>query len=300
MDPSDNSSDRLSPYWCEPGALRPRRSLVVYMDILGFSELTRSAYAAHGEAGLLRRVKHAVDRAAIRISPDYPVRDDGTAFRAWDVKLFTDNIVIGYPISDAAEQELDEIVFWICAYQLAMVEEGFFVRGGLAVGDLYMDRDIVFGNALLEAHGAEAVTARDPRVVLGESARILVKEHLSKYEHFEDAPHNSSVLIDSDGQWFVDYLSPAFADPDSPDLAAIQAHKTQIERNLLAHRETPRVWSKYQWAAAYHNFRCRPSSSLVTYLIDPVNYQAEPKRFSDSAPQQYRPTEVAPEISTAG
>lgn len=40
----------------------------------------------------------------------------------------------------------------IAAYQCTLLEHGFFVRGGIAIGEHYMDRDIVFGSALIEAH----------------------------------------------------------------------------------------------------------------------------------------------------
>jgi hypothetical protein len=55
------------------------------------------------------------------------------------VKGFTDNIVIDYPISQDAEHEMGYTFSTLCFFQLLMITHGFFMRGGNAIGKLYMD-----------------------------------------------------------------------------------------------------------------------------------------------------------------
>ena len=78
------------------------------------------------------------------------------------------------------EPELDQVLSDIALLQLGLAHEGFFVRGGVAVGALYIDDDMVFGPGLLDAHDAEQ-NAKTPRVVLHESAVKLVKRHVTYY-----------------------------------------------------------------------------------------------------------------------
>jgi hypothetical protein len=143
-------------------------------------------------------------------------------------------------------------------FQLTMIEAGFFLRGGVAVGDLYVDRDIVFGAGLLEAVQAEKSQARDPRIVLAPSAVEAVDLHLGAYENPDSAPHNRELVRDADGQVFVNYLDAVLIaeQEHGPFFDSLLAHKREVERGLETHRANPRIWSKYQWCATYHNYFC--------------------------------------------
>jgi hypothetical protein len=48
----------------------------------------------------------------------------------------------------------------------------------MAVGELYMDDEIVFGDGLLKAYNVESSLARDPRIALSESLNPYLKSHL--------------------------------------------------------------------------------------------------------------------------
>jgi hypothetical protein len=80
-----------------------------------------------------------------------------------------------------------------------MTIDGFFIRGGVAVADVYFDEEIVFGPGLLEAYATESQRARDPRIVLADSCLQYIAESSS-----------GSLLKDADGQLFVNYLNKIF------------------------------------------------------------------------------------------
>ena len=42
------------------------------------------------------------------------------------------------------ESEMGNAFFHLGLMQLKMVQSGFFIRGGIAVGELYIDDDIIF------------------------------------------------------------------------------------------------------------------------------------------------------------
>src|SRR5207247_8133658 len=90
----------------------------------------------------------------------------------FQVRYFTDTLFIGYPIREriGALLSLLKVMHYIGFLQMELAREGYFIRGALSVGDLYVDDQIVFGPALMEAYRAEQQRAVFPRVILCESA----------------------------------------------------------------------------------------------------------------------------------
>jgi len=129
-------------------------SFVCYADILGYSHLSREAINSGRGNEFLFKLHHALKSAYDRIRERSKGWQDDCYYA---VKVFTDNIVVGYPLRrpgfDYGEPELGDIMSAFNELQVALAMEGFFLRGGIALGELYMDDDIVFGDALLEAVG---------------------------------------------------------------------------------------------------------------------------------------------------
>jgi len=164
----------------------------------------------------------------------------------------------------------------LALFQLEMATAGFFVRGGISIGQLYMDENIVFRPALVDAYVAEHTQARDPRIVLTQSAVTAVKHHLTYYGRPHDAPQTREFFADSDGQYFLNYLEAVVSDADEPDLTILNVHKRQVEKTLRRYRARPPIWSKYAWVAGYHNFFCRLQHCPDRHLIDLSTYQLTP------------------------
>jgi hypothetical protein len=66
---------------------------------------------------------------------------------------FSDNVVLGVPInaSSPGGYGLGILLGWIHAYQVNMTNNGLFLRGGIAAGDLYVVDRFVTGPALVDA-----------------------------------------------------------------------------------------------------------------------------------------------------
>jgi hypothetical protein len=255
----------LSPYLSSGGEPATRLSVVAYFDVLGFVDETRQAYQNGGSPELLVRLRNALTAGYESLRDNFS-QEKGKV-PAWDVKTFTDNVVIGYPIHGDGEVELGSVLESLGLFQLSLVLEGFFIRGGISVGHLYMDRDIVFGGGLLEAYDAESKLARDPRIVLADSARRYLLEHLRYYASPDVAPQGLAVLKDEDDQLFLNYLASVFVSVP-PSTEWLEQHKAAVESRLQAFRGRPPLWSKYAWAARYHNHFCSSYSDFVKFLID--------------------------------
>jgi hypothetical protein len=122
-----------------------------------------------------------------------------------------------------------------------------------------VDDYVVFGPALIEAHDIESERAVFPRIVLSENVREYVKKHVNFYTGGAvNAPQNSEVLVDSDGEWFVNYMGAALGD-DDPELLPryrqnVLVHREKTIMNINAYGSNRRIFEKYRWAGRYHNY----------------------------------------------
>ena len=252
-----------NPYLVDQSKATLRPSVFAFMDILGYTQLILDSEAQGTQQTTLHELHAALTKGRKWLDKmDNEPKDlklFGEHYDLYALKAFTDNIVIGWPIGDDAENEIGDAFDKVGAFQFQMAIEGFFVRGGISVGDAYVDDIAVFGGALIEAYEGESKLARDPRIILTSSAVETVKHHLEYYPNQQDAPHVHDLLQDADGQWFVNYLTPVLWPVDNdgePFYEEFAAHKAAVEAKLALYQSDPPIWSKYAWVARYHNHFC--------------------------------------------
>lgn len=229
-------------------------SIVCAIDILGFSQMiVNSSKNGYGD-NLLREINYLINKNKQCIIPN--------KYSKGKIKIFTDNMVVAYPIKGDGEKELDEILENVAEYQFNLSLEGLFVRGGISMGDFYINEDIVFGPALLDAHNTESKIACYPRIILDNNTVSKLQTYINYYDV---APQKNKILIDNDGNWFLNYLNTIFKyytecsneyEFERVQYELLIRHKKKIEEQLFINRENMRVWDKYVWTANYHNYFC--------------------------------------------
>jgi hypothetical protein len=238
-----------------------RLSYCAFLDVLGFSERLRASYKDGSADTLLESFHRILAKSIAQLKEN---TDDSMLY----FKSFTDNVVLAHPrFSDDMESEFGFILWAINEYQFQMALKGFFIRGGLAVDQLFMDENSVYGAALLEAYGLESKVAVNPVVVLCENTMKLVDKHISYYSG-EIAPQLRDVLKGPDGRYFLNYLTECIVEGDDReflDAKSLRLHKKQIESALKTYASVPSVFSKFAWLAAYHNYFCDTVSSYPEY-----------------------------------
>lgn len=254
------SSKKNSDYF-NAGTPVHRLSYCAFLDVLGFTEKIRASYE-DGSGDVLLGEFHAIlARSIAKIKED---TEDSMLY----FKSFTDNVVLAHPgFSEDMESEFGFILWTIKEYQFQMALKGFFIRGGLAVDQLFMDENSVYGTALLEAYHLESKVAINPVVVLCDETMKRVDHHLSYYSG-EIAPQLRDLLKGPDGRYFLNYLTECIIEGDdsySLDSDSLCSHKMQIETALKANEKTPAVFSKFAWLAAYHNYFCETVSDYPEY-----------------------------------
>lgn len=97
------------------------------------------------------------------------------------VKIFSDNIIIARETSedsDAIAINLNQMIALSAGFQFFAMASGWPVRGGITVGNLYIDDMFVWGKGLLRSYELESKVAVTPRIVIDPN---LESEILDQY-----------------------------------------------------------------------------------------------------------------------
>ena len=258
----------MRPSW-DPKSPSLLPTIVCYADILGFRALTERAHEFGQETEFLKRIKRSLAAAYETVRKAKTL--DGWDPSIFDMKVFTDNIVVAYPLlapsHDFGEPELVDLLMLFAQVQASLAADGFLLRGAIAFGDHYQDDDIAYGKALIEAVDLDK-SGGSPRLVVALSVAFLISKHLSWYGDGSWAPHHEQLLEDPcDGQLFINYLGSAFElFPDGPiDHELLASHGEIVCEGLKAYQSDPRVRAKYVWMATYHNYVCHAFADRYSY-----------------------------------
>ncbi|MGT2501164.1 hypothetical protein ACVOMS_10755 [Bradyrhizobium guangxiense] len=167
------------------GELGYERRIVAFFDVLGWRS---NILEAGDEPRRIARLA-SVPRMFSSIVTSAASRVEGA-----HITSFSDNVVASIPYESA---HLLWMLQSLAAIQMGAALAGFWIRGGVTIGNLHHDRDIVFGPGLNRAYFLESEVAQVPRIVLD-----------SMVSEFADL---QSDFIDSgDDPHFIDPFHAAF------------------------------------------------------------------------------------------
>lgn len=188
------------------------RRIVFFLDILGW----RNAIDQAGDDP--QRV--ALLAARLRLLSGEVISKIKCANRIY-ISLFSDNVVISMPY------EQDSLCLRLEALASILVGAtcmGFFFRGGVTIGNLYHNRDIVFGPALNRAYDLERKEANYPLVLLDPEISELTSIR-------------SDCIYKEKGKIFLDPFTHSFiaqrmrSNPDPQILMAAWAEETGMKES---------------------------------------------------------------------
>lgn len=168
--------------------------IVAYLDLLGVTNRIQSVE----EQQLQMNKLHNLYTFSTKLTKAIQIEEN----KDIQFKIFSDNIIIAKKLScDTKQKQRDIRCLFMCAshfQELAASDSvGWLLRGGITIGNLFIDDVMVWGEALVKAYYLEDKIANYPRVIIDEKVidQIGNSEELREY-----------IRKDFDGQFFLNYL----------------------------------------------------------------------------------------------
>lgn len=111
------------------------------------------------------------------------------------------------------------------------------MRGGIVIGELYIDDVFTIGQALVDAYYMEDKLAIYPRVIIDSSLSPIIQS-------------NAHTLIDTDGLRYIDFLSMAGDEKTKIEVLSLYE---DIIQSVLSTESDKRVIQKLKWCQAYRH-----------------------------------------------
>jgi hypothetical protein len=160
---------------------------------------------------------------------------------------FSDSLVISFKAESAGS--VIELVGSIQSLVKKVTNCGFLLRGGLAYGNLYHDKDFIFGLGMNKAYELESKKAIVPRIIIQKEIIEISKINLPAYfnEDMKEYVFNY-ITKDIDGEYYIDYFKKGvdtFWQIKNHDQVFVNNLKTTIINGLLVGDISVRL--KYLW-----------------------------------------------------
>ena len=236
-----------------------RERYVAFLDILGFSELTRRAHDDPAWRNYLRE-------AIATLKSTLPAQMDSEGFR---FVQFSDSIVIS---AHRTAMGLFMVMNGCRLLSRNMLSRGVLLRGGVSVGYFHHDEELMFGPALLDAYAFEQ-QGGPPHISLQREVEkeisILLGSHVSdrlvrqdpwdlspmlhvldEFENYDAIPRAGGEVLDREAIRLAERITVNATDMETP--AGIRAKWRWLQdywnrsidaRGVLA-RAQPTDWEK--------------------------------------------------------
>ena len=211
--------------------------VVAYLDILGITERIKGSVETQTDTlNVLHNLYTFI----------YELSDSKTGIKKYaDIKfkVFSDNIIIAKKLSENTVDDVLTLLSCVSNFLCVAVGDGvnWLVRGGITLGDFFIDDTIVWGPALVRAYELEDKVANYPRVLLDAPIINLLQ---SKKQGLE------FICIDSDGMAFLNYMTIWHF---SGKIVCNAFKKMKAEARLPNGTYPDKVYQKLYWHMQYVN-----------------------------------------------
>ena len=208
--------------------------IVAFIDILGFSNIIKE-YDSDESSNILNQLHEALENA-IKTSIDTFANPKikSEIFEHIDYRMFSDCICLSLPFIDYGNDfhlQFNSLSTIIKAYQLSMMNTGFYVRGGVAIGSFFSDRNMIFSGGLVKAHYIEG-KAINPIVVVDNA--IIDRLKIDYKQHSKGLRLDGSLIYSVESPELV-FINP-FEQLDNSNIAITNLQSLISE---LANGENP-------------------------------------------------------------
>ncbi|EKO34195.1 hypothetical protein [Leptospira santarosai] len=244
-----------------------KNCLLTYIDILGFKNLIESSKNPKLVYDALTKLSTESDRESDAFS-DW-VHALGVKYESFK---FSDLIVRLYQFKNAIEEENK---YHILAYELEnlakiqreLPSHNFLIRGAVTYGQIYIENEIIFGPALVNAYQLECNVADYPRIILdknlGEELFQMVQEITEIEPENREIPSASIFSAfqflkkdsNKDDYYYINYPNYSVEDFEYNLVSEeifFQEHRDLIV-SVLRTEVNQKIIRKYEWLKNFHN-----------------------------------------------
>jgi hypothetical protein len=229
------------------------KRIVCFADILGFSELIKSASDPVSGGAIIKTIEEALNGDLIS-----PIRNSvGSSKKKSSIKLFSDCISIS---ADDSFSGLLLLVAQLASAQNRLIRKSILIRGAISSGLHYESRSMIFSAGLVSAYKMETSQAIYPRIIVEEE---LIERHFrtGNENTIEAKKKLASVWLarDSDRQYFIAYNPGIIFQGD----AAVKAknryaqQRDALKKLIHSQAKSPAALNKLAWAQRYHDYSCQ-------------------------------------------
>ena len=226
----------------------------IYLDILGYSNRIKNTDVEYLEYDL----NHFIDI----VTEEIKFLEKFGELLQYEIKTFTDNIIITFPVTEESIKTFHLVIKHILDYQKMLIGRNYFIRGGITKGWLYIDKNTIWGPALIESVELEKKTIYPFISISDKILNLFVNNNLVSENHESLSIPVVEIIKD---QFFLDYLYTIIYYDNNRlifDNIFFQKHQNIITNNLNTNKDD-RVLSKYLLLAKYHNKFCESSKEKL-------------------------------------
>lgn len=226
--------------------LKTKDYLVAYIDVLG----SKDKIVNDNDDEYLNKLKNIYDLTSKLFNTSESISEN------IKVNIFSDNIVIASEPQMGTSEEIDYSILnfflFISFFQIVALGENFLLRGGITRGEFYIDKDFVWGKALLAANKLEEKIAIYPRIIIDSNALSL----LDNFEYPNGGHNKFRLAQDSDGLIFLDYLYLADFFIKTENRPFLINYKYNFKKELEMYNGDSKIMQKLLWQKNYFNNFC--------------------------------------------
>lgn len=232
--------------------------IVAYIDVLGWRQAIERS---RNNVEYVKQLGNALTIIKGKVSYASYLRETLQWPTDPQVTQFSDTILLSYAASKEHSSMLESSLLGdLWSIIRSMLGLGFFVRGGIVLGDLIHKDSIAYGPALEKAWKLEKEIAAWPRIVLDPTLAQIWSREIP-------VTNQNGTLIDVQRHWkvgadnyvFYDFLRPwpgAGQTSTTDHRQFMQQVRDEILANMDANRNNSSVMKKYEFLTEYFNSAC--------------------------------------------
>jgi hypothetical protein len=230
--------------------------IIAFIDILGFGAMI--AETVKNDTVQADKVRSLVAVLSLIKNEFRKVEDDAELPDSFRITYFSDSIVFSLPRHNSLG--LLTVFEILKRIQIKLIARNILLRGGVVVGKLIHEDNLILGPALIEAYNLESKSALYPRITIDpEVMEMSAQEHnlADGLYAIKDYDFHKTFEIDFDNTYYIDYFTDVKEMLEDGDELKYYKNLRALIRNGIRRRDIG-IRMKYMWMLRKFNME-KPS-----------------------------------------